>query len=241
MTTVAADANADQRIAVSIRHISKTFPGTRALDDISIDIAPGRVHALLGGNGSGKSTLIKILAGVYSADAGSGEIVVGDKAVDASNLTPERAKDLGFRFVHQHPAVFLDMTVAENFAFGTSFARRGPVISWARQKARAQELIARFGISATTDQMMSELRPADRTMVAIARALSDTDDSSSAVLILDEPTASLPSSEVDVLLGKIRAARDAGQTIIYVSHRLDEILEIADDLTILRDGRHVII
>lgn len=242
MTAAAPASNAvdHDRVAVSVREISKSFPGTKALDTVSFDIRPGRVHALLGGNGCGKSTLIKILAGVYSADSGAGEIVVGDRSLQASSMTPERAHALGFRFVHQHPAVFLDMTVAENFGFGTQFEKRAALISWKRQRAKALELIDRFGISARPDDLMTSLRPADRTMVAIARALSDTDGESEAVLVLDEPTASLPSSEVTILLEKIRTARDAGQTIIYVSHRLDEILEIADDVTILRDGKHVV-
>ncbi len=240
MTDIAtAPASAD-RVAVSIKHITKTFPGTRALNDVSFDITAGTVHALLGGNGCGKSTLIKILAGVYAADPGEANVNVGGRILAAEDLTPARAHELGFRFVHQNPAVFLDMTVAENIAFGIGFATRGLTISWKRQREIATELIRKFGIAAHADQLVGDLRPADRTMVAIARALADTDDVEDAVLILDEPTASLPASEVEVLLTKLRTARENGQTIIFVSHRLDEILDVADAVTILRDGEHVV-
>lgn len=240
MTATASQLDGAEHIAVSIRNISKTFPGTRALQNVSFDISAGRVHALLGGNGCGKSTLIKILAGVYSADSGPGTINVGGKELSASNITPAKAHELGFRFVHQNPAVFLDLTVAENFAFGNGFECVGPSISWKKQRQTTQALIDRFGINAAPEQLMRDLRPADRTMVAIARALADTDGAGDAVLILDEPTASLPATEVETLLAKIRAARDAGQTIIIVSHRLDEVLDIADEITVLRDGEHVI-
>jgi len=218
--------------------ISKTFAGTRALDDVSLEIQPGMVHALLGGNGSGKSTLIKILAGVYHADPG-GTITVGDHEIDADKTTPSWAKSAGLHFVHQDPGVFADLTVAENVAIGHGF-ETGPIgnVRWRAVRRRTQVLLERFEIPATPDTPVGLLRPADRTMVAIARALQDQEGMHEGVLVLDEPTTALPAREVEALLARLRRYADAGQTIVYVTHRLDEVFKIADRVTVLRDGRH---
>lgn len=225
--------------ALRVDHLSKTFPGTRALQDVTLDVAPGEVHALLGGNGSGKSTLIKILAGVYHADPG-GTIELGGVATPVERWSSEAAKQAGLHFVHQNPGVFLDLTVAENLAIGRGFPR-GPLgtIRWKQMHRRTEELLERFHIKALPQLPVGALRPADRTMVAIARALQDQEDASEGVLVLDEPTTALPSQEVDLLLDKLRQYAAGGQTIIYVTHRLNEVLEIADRISVLRDGRHV--
>jgi ribose transport system ATP-binding protein len=222
-----------------VEGISKTFPGTRALDQVSLEFRRGEIHALLGNNGSGKSTLIKILAGVYTADPG-GTISVGGRSFEASRFTPELAKAAGLHFVHQTPALFPMLTVAENIAIGRGF-ETGPMarIRWPEQRARAQKLIERFHIRATPDLPGFMLEPADRTLVAIARALQDQDGRHDGVLILDEPTAALPGPEVERLLATLRRYAQAGQTIIYVSHRLDEVLRTSDRVSALRDGRHV--
>lgn len=232
-----AQTNAGAEV-LRVERISKTFPGTRALDGVGIGFRRGEIHALLGNNGSGKSTLIKVLAGVYSADPG-GVIHAGGKSFDATRFTPDLARSLGLHFVHQTPALFPMMSVAENMAIGRGFETRGARIAWREQRARAQRLIERFHIRATPDIPVAFLEPADRTLVAIARALQDQEGEAHGVLILDEPTAALPGPEVERLLGTLRRYAQAGQTILYVSHRLDEVLRISDRVSALRDGKHV--
>jgi len=223
-----------------LEHISKTFPGTRALDDVTLDLKRGEIHALVGNNGSGKSTLIKILAGVEHSDAG-GRIVVQDRSYDAQTFSPREAKRVGLHFVHQVPALFPWLSVAENLAIGRGFdTNRFGAIRWREQRARAQRLIERFHIRALPDMPLVALDPADRTLVAIARALQDQDGEQAAgVLVLDEPTAALPGPEVERLLATLRSYAEAGQTILYVSHHLDEILRTSHRVTALRDGKHV--
>jgi ribose transport system ATP-binding protein len=222
--------------ALRVAHVSKTFPGTRALDDVSFDVAAGEIHALLGGNGSGKSTLIKILAGVYQADAG-GTISIGGTTVEANHTTPSRARSIGLHFVHQNPAVFPALTVAENIAIGSGFAMRAGVIDWRSLYRRTQTLLDRFEISVRPKAVMGSLRPAERAMVAIARALQDQEETGTGVLVLDEPTASLPRAEVDTLMAALTRYAANGQTILFVSHRLDEVIQSAHRATVLRDGQ----
>ena len=223
-----------------VERVSKTFPGTRALDNVSMGFARGEIHALLGNNGSGKSTLIKVLAGVYSADPG-GTLHVRGRSFDASSFTPELARSQGLHFVHQNPALFPMLTVAENLALGRGFEQKGriPRIDWARQRARAAQLIARYHIRATPDLPAYLLDPPERTLVAIARALQDQDEAAEGVLILDEPTASLAGPEVERLMATLRRYAQAGQTIVLVTHRLDEVLAHTHRVSALRDGKHV--
>ncbi|MES2263634.1 MAG: sugar ABC transporter ATP-binding protein [Pseudomonadota bacterium] len=224
--------------ALRVSGLSKRFGATLALDDVSFEVAPGQVHGLLGGNGSGKSTLIKILAGVYHGDGG--RFTLARQEVEAGAISPALARHCGIRFVHQIPAVFGQMSVADNMAIGHGYPGRGGHIDNAAQLRRTRQLLERFGIAARPEDEMATLRPADQTMVAIARALQDEDSGGVALLVLDEPTAWLPAHEVKVLLAAVRKLAQAGRTILYVSHRIDEILEITDALTVLRDGRHVV-
>jgi ribose transport system ATP-binding protein len=225
--------------ALAVERVSKAFGTTRALDDVGLAIGQGRIHGLVGGNGSGKSTLIKILAGVYRGEAG-GRIRVGPHALAADAVTPELARGCGLRFVHQDPGVFPAMTVAENLAIGGAhgFPTRGGRVRWARLRARTKALLDRFEIAAEPDDRLEDLRQAERTMVAIARALEDADERDDPLLlVLDEPTAALPEHEVEVVLDAIRRCAAAGQSILYVSHRLEEVLSLVDGVTVLRDGR----
>jgi len=202
---------------------------------VDLSVRRGEVHALLGGNGSGKSTLIKLLAGVYHADPG-GTLEVQGVSADASAWSPAVARGAGLHFVHQDPAVFGALTVTENLAIGHGFQTRGGRIDWRASRRRTAEVLARFSLDMHPDTPVGSLRPADRTMVAIARALQDQEGEHTGVLVLDEPTAALPASEVDVLLDALRRYAAEGQTIVYVSHRLPEVLRLADRITVLRDG-----
>lgn len=225
-------------VALRITRLSKSFMATQALDEVSFAVAGGTVHALLGGNGSGKSTLIKILAGVYRADPG-GTVEVGGATYDAATLTPLIARDVGLRFVHQDLGLFPGLSIAENLAHGRGFERgRFKRLSWGNQRAHAAGLLERYGIDADPRVPVDTLGPAQQTMVAVARALQDDADTS--ILVLDEPTAALPGDESEMLLSAVRQYAAVGQTIVLVSHRIDEVLSVADAVTVLRDGRHVI-
>jgi ribose transport system ATP-binding protein len=237
-----ADAAADigdRRVALRVERISKTFPGTRALDEVSLEVRRGDVHALVGNNGSGKSTLIKILAGVCSADPG-GDIAIGTKRFSASRFSAADARSSGLHFVHQVPVLFPALSVAENLAIGRGFEVGRPWrIRWTDQRERARHLLARFHIRAEPEAPVAALGPVERTLIAIARALQDQEGERDGVLILDEPSASLPGPEVDRLLDTLRRYAASGRSIIYVTHRLEEVLRATDRVTALRDGRLV--
>lgn len=223
--------------AISVRALSKSFGETVALADVSFEIRPRSVHALLGGNGSGKSTLVKILAGVQAADGG--QIGVAGERIDAGRISPEWARAAGLHFVHQDLGVFRNLTVAENFALGSSYgSRAGAPVRWRRLHRRAAAVLERFELEVPTRARMESLRPAMQTMVAVARALQDAGDEEGGVLVLDEPSATLPAEEVEILHQAIRGYTRRGHTVVLVSHRLDEVLSICTDATFLRDGRH---
>ena len=218
--------------AVSVR---RSFGATHALKGVNLTVNRGEIHALLGGNGSGKSTLVKILSGVLPAD--EGEILVDDQRIDVKHWSAVRARAANIHVVHQDGATFPDLNVAENLAVGRGFDRTAlGRVRWRVQNRRAAKVLERFGIDAAPDTPMAQLRPAERMMVAIARALQDQDVADRGLLILDEPTAALSNDDADRLLAALQRYADAGQAILYVSHRLDEVLRIARRLTVLRNG-----
>jgi ribose transport system ATP-binding protein len=226
--------------ALRVDSLSKYFGPTRALDRVTMSVRSGCVHALLGGNGSGKSTLIKIVAGVLRAEPG-GQITIGGQAHDVTRWEPDLARAAGLRFVHQNPGIFPGLSVAENLAIGATFPRRVTGgIDWPAQRRHTEDVLRHFRISARPGDQVDKLGPATRTMVAIARALQDRREAHDGVLVLDEPTASLPRGEVVMLLDALRHYAELGQTIVFVSHRLDEVLEVADEVTVLRDGQEVV-
>ena len=221
---------------LAIRGLTKVFGGARALSRADLTVMPGEIHGLLGKNGSGKSTLIKILAGVYAADAGVLEI--GERSFDLTVADPVGRCDAGISVVHQQPSIFPALTVAENLAIGDESGR----VSFSRVRRRvmndrAREALDRFGIDAEAEMPAAELGPAMHMMVVIARVLQ-AGESPDRVLVLDEPTASLSPAETKILFDAQRRYAAEGETIVLVSHRLDEVMEVASVASVLRDGRN---
>jgi len=226
--------------ALSIRDISKAFGGAKALADVSLDILPGEVHGLLGQNGSGKSTLIKILAGFHAPEPGGTMSVAGAEC--AFPMPAGRARQLGLSFVHQHLGLLPSLTVLENMMVGEFAARRFSAIRWRRAKARVRETFERFGLSVDPDVPVADLSQATRALVAIVRAFDEVTSSRAAgrgVLVLDEPTPFLPRAGVERLFALVRKIAGEGTAVVFVSHDIDEILEITDCASVLRDGRLV--
>jgi ABC-type sugar transport system ATPase subunit/ribose/xylose/arabinose/galactoside ABC-type transport system permease subunit len=218
---------------VELEKIRKSFPGVIALDDVSLALQPGRIHGLVGENGAGKSTLINLLSGVLQPDAG--QIRVAGHALRLAD--PLAARRAGIVAVHQEADLFPDLSVAENMALEQGLAAGGP-LAWVSRRAlreRAGAALATIGEEIPPMASARDLSPAQRQLVEIAAAVSQ----SARLLILDEPTSSLSQSEVEVLFGHLRRLRERGTAILYVSHRLEEIFALADEVTVLRDGRHV--
>ncbi len=212
---------------VHIRGLTKRFGATLALDDVDLDVRAGRVLALLGQNGAGKSTIIKVLAGVHTPD--SGTITVGGDPLDSSSAQRRMA------FIHQDLGLVNELSIAENVALGTGFPRHRGLISWKAVRRQAERALALVGADLDPDTDVGDLSRTERSLVAIGRALVVDSE----VLVLDEPTASLPVDETKRLFDVLRSLRDSGLGLVYVSHRLDEVFEIADDMVVLRDGRVV--
>ncbi|MGH2938419.1 MAG: sugar ABC transporter ATP-binding protein [Solirubrobacterales bacterium] len=230
-----------EEVRVEIHGLSKTFPGTRALKKVDLDVRAGEIHALVGGNGSGKSTLIKILTGIHHGDDG-GSIRIGTTEVAPSNTSPDIAAAASVHAVHQDLGVFPALSVMENIALGYGYATVGKSqVRWRALRARTERLLDRFEIDARPGTPMDSLSQATRTQVAIARALQAEEEGGehAGLLILDEPTASLPAHEVGLLQDILRRYASRGQAILYVSHRLDEVLALCDRVSILRDGAMV--
>lgn len=224
--------------------LSVTFGGQRALDDVSLRLTRGTVTALLGMNGSGKSTLIKVLAGVYTPDAGSDLSIFGRSV--ALPLSPRASRSHGLRFLHQDLGLIPQLTVADNFALVNGFPVRGwsGTVRTRRLHDQVAHTLQTLGIEAPVGERVDRLAPATRTMVAIARALHEPEGISaqtlaSRILVLDEPTASLPADQVDTVMTIVGLVRDLGGTVVYVSHRTDEVLRLADEMVVLRDGKLV--
>ncbi len=211
-----------QLLAVS--SVRKRFGGTVALRDVSFSVAAGEIVALLGENGAGKSTLIKIMAGVFAADAGT-------LSFRGGALQPA-AKAGSIAFIHQDLGLIPWMTVAENMMLGSRYPRRFGLIDWQASRERARRALAEIGGEIDPDDRVEGLSRTDKSLVAIARALA----SHAELIVLDEPTASLPQSEVDKLHAVLRRLRERGVGMIYVSHRLDEVYALCDRVVVLRDG-----
>lgn len=235
------------RTVLTVRELSKTFLGQKALDRVSFDLAAGEVQGLIGQNGSGKSTLIKCLAGYHVPDPGA------SIALDGRELTlpysSSQATHMGMVFVHQDLGLIRSLSVAENFAIPRRYGTRSLArINWRAIRRRATQELEAFGHAISPNEQVGRLSVAEQTIVAIARALASAAEGAR-VLVLDEPTAALPDArrnpsmdemnEVELLFAAIRQVVAKGVGVIYVSHKLHEILTLADRATILRDGRNV--
>jgi len=224
-------------IVLSVRGLSKTFEGQRALSEFDLDVRAGEVHALLGENGSGKSTFVKCLSGYHQPDPGA-RIEVAGRALPGS-YRPEHASSFGLAFVHQDLGLIPTLTVAENLLLG----QQPPTGFGWRVKKRREREIAREQLAALqhadidTRRFVGELSVAEQTIVALARCLLGTEHGQ--VMVLDEPTASLSHTEVDRLFDAVRRVVAQGHGVIYISHKLDEIRQIADSVTVLRNGKKV--
>ena len=221
---------------VELGGLSKTFPGTRALIDVDLDVEPGEIHALVGQNGSGKSTLIKLLAGFHVPDPGAWARVRGEpyELGDA-----KAAHDGGLRFVHQDLGLVPSLDAVDNIALGFGYhTGRLTRIRWRRQLSATRQAIESIGYHIDVRRPTGRLQPIERTAIAIARALQGLDGHVS-LLVLDEPTATMPQPETERLFQIVRRVRNRGIGVLYVSHHLDEVFAIADRVTVLRDGRKV--
>ncbi|MDR7380049.1 ribose transport system ATP-binding protein [Rhodoferax ferrireducens] len=216
---------------VSIQNLGKRFGGTQAVDGVSIDLFQGEILALLGENGAGKSTLIKILAGVYTQDVGSISL-----QGEAESTWRARPKDQqGIAFIHQDLGLVEWMTVAENVALGMGFPKRHGFIDWKQAERNAARVLGHVGCDIDPRRRVFTLTRAEKSLLAIGRAL----DTQAKVLVLDEPTASLPMADVQRMFELLRQLKSQGVAMIYVSHRLDEIMDISDRAAVMRDGKLV--
>lgn len=227
---------ADAVTALSVRNIAKTFGGARALKGISFDVAPGEVHALLGQNGSGKSTFVKILAGYHAPDPG-GSLSLRGRAVTLP-LRPGSSRDLGLAFVHQQLGLIPSLTVLENLRVSSITARRKAFIDWTAERHAAEDALNRLGIQINLTSRIADLPQVDRALVAIVRAFEDlrARNADPGLLLLDEPTPFLPREGVAKLFALMRQVAASGASVLFISHDIDEVMEITDRATILRDG-----
>lgn len=222
----------NNNVLLRLENISKSFPGVKALDDVSITVKAGTVHALMGENGAGKSTLMKCLFGIYSKD--SGHIYLNGKEIDFKNS--KEALDNGVAMVHQELNQALKRNVMDNIWLGRYPKIKGlPFVSERKMLNDTKEIFKSLNIDVNPKQKMSTMPVAQRQMVEIAKAVSYN----SKVIVFDEPTSSLTEKEVEHLFRIINMLRDKGCGIIYISHKMEEILKISDEVTIMRDGRHI--
>jgi ribose transport system ATP-binding protein len=232
-----APGAATKEKVLEVRNASKTFGMTRALDSFDFDLNAGEVHAVVGQNGSGKSTFVKLLSGFHSLD-GNAETEVKVAGTPLHLHDVEASREAGLRFVHQDLGLVPDLSTIENLALGRGYqSRRGRPINWRRERAATEKRLAALGYDFDVTAPVRNLAIAERTGIAVARAIADSDQAR--VLVVDEPTATLPGGEVRSLFQALERVRAQGLGIVYISHRLDEVFEIADRVTVLRNGRRV--
>ena len=214
-----------------ISNVSKSFPGVKVLDNISVDVHEGEVHALMGENGAGKSTLMKIMMGIYQADKGSVE--VQGKKLNATN--PKEALNSGIAMIHQELNPVLDLSVYENIYLGRELRTKVGLYDRQRMRHETGELLDHLGILIAPERMMNTLSVAQMQLIEIAKAIA----LNSKIVIMDEPTSAITETDVEVLFGHIAELRKRGVGVIYISHKMDEIFRISDTISVLRDGNLV--
>ena len=215
---------------LELKGITKSFPGVKALDDVSFTIERGTVHALVGENGAGKSTLIKVLAGIYQPEAG--EVLLNGQP--RRFRTPSESQAAGVSVVHQEIKLSETLSIAENVFLG-NLIYKGIRVDWKAMRVKADELLQHLGLHLDVNEVVSNLSVAQKQMVEICKAINRN----CKLLIMDEPSATLTEREQKVMFETVKKLRSQGMTIIYISHRLDEIFDLADSVTVLRDGRHI--
>jgi ribose transport system ATP-binding protein len=213
-----------------VESLSKTYPGVTALDNVDLELRGGEVHAIIGENGAGKSTLIKILAGAIEPT--SGTITVGDSSYDA--LTPHLARNLGVTVIYQEFTLVSTLSAADNVFLG-EYITKGPVLDKKAMREKSAELFARLGVNINPDTMVQDLTTGYQQIVEIAKALSKD----ARLLIMDEPSAPLTASEVEAMYRVVDALKREGITIVYISHRMEEIFRLSDRVSVLRDGKYI--
>ncbi len=216
---------------VQLENVRKYFPGVKALDGVSMTIRSGEVHALIGENGAGKSTLVKILTGIH--DPTSGTILVDGEP--ASFRTPHDSQAAGITAIHQEASMFPNLTITENIFMGHHLRNRFGLLDWKTMEARTRELCERLSLAISPDTLVRDLSVAQRHQIEIIKALSID----ARVIIMDEPTASLSLKEIQELYELVRTLREQGTAIVFISHKFEEIFEVADTYTVLRDGKYV--
>jgi ribose transport system ATP-binding protein len=220
--------------ALDVRGLTKTFAGRRVLSAFDLDVSPGEIHAVVGENGSGKSTFIKILAGRYSPDADAGEVFVSGRRLQFGSVGASYG--LGCRFVHQDLGLIDEASIVDNLCLMAGFPTTYGTVRGSVARDTARTDLLRVGLNVDPRTLVGDLSPAVKTGVAVARALRIDPRSPASVLVLDEPTATLPDSEVQHLLEIVRRVADGGIGVVYVTHRLDEVFMLANRVSVLRDG-----
>lgn len=216
---------------LQLKGIDKAFPGVKALSGAALSVYPGKVMALVGENGAGKSTMMKVLTGIYNKDAGSQYFLGKEVAFNG----PKDSQEAGIGIIHQELNLIPQLTIAENIFLGREFVNRFGCIDWKRMYAEADKLLARLNLSYSSHRLVGELSIGDQQMVEIAKVLSFE----SKVIIMDEPTDALTDTETASLFKVINELKAEGRGIVYISHRLKEIFEICDDVTVFRDGQFI--
>ena len=220
----------DNNYILTLKNITKEFPGVKALDDVTINIERGTIHGLVGENGAGKSTLIKVLAGIYQPN--KGEIILDGKPCRFNS--PIEARRAGISVVHQEIKLAEPLSVAENMFLGNVQLKNG-LVDWKGMRRRAREIVEDLGMDIDINAQVSSLTVAKKQIVEIMHAINNN----SRILIMDEPSAGLTDRELEVMFRIVKQLRDKGITIIYISHRLDEIFGLCSNVSVLRDGCHI--
>jgi inositol transport system ATP-binding protein len=222
----------ENKYVLQVVNISKSFPGVKALNKVNMRLKKGTVHALMGENGAGKSTLMKILAGIYQAD--EGDIIYNGNKVRFDS--PRESMKCGIAMIHQELNPVLEMTIAENLFLGREFHYNGNIIvDYGRMNKEAKKLLETVGLVINPSTKMKYLTVAQSQMVEIAKAIGQESE----IIIMDEPTSAITTREVDTLFKLIERLKDSGHCIIYITHKMDEVFRIADEITVFRDGHHV--